>query len=71
MDKFIPLLSEILGLRADEISPETALRKLKTWDSVAMVQFLAMADLEYNKNVIVEDLTAAETVKDLFALTSS
>lgn len=68
MEKFISLMSEIMNLSADLISPENALDKIETWDSMAMVQFLAMADLEYSKNIIIDDLVAAETIKDLYAL---
>jgi acyl carrier protein len=68
MEKFISLMSEIMNLSADLISPENALDKIKTWDSMAMVQFLAMVDVEYNKNIIIDDLVAAETIKDLYAL---
>jgi acyl carrier protein len=68
MERFIFLLSEILNLPADQVSPETVLDKIETWDSMAMVQFLAMADLEYNKNIIIEDLLEAATVKDLYSL---
>jgi acyl carrier protein len=71
MEKFISLLCEILELRADALSPETELHKIKTWDSVAMVHFLAMADMEYHRNIIIEDLVAADTIKDLFTLTGS
>jgi acyl carrier protein len=71
MEKFISLLSEILELSPGELTPTTSLDKIKAWDSLAMVQFLAMVDMQYNREIMIDHLVAAETVTDLFALTTS
>jgi acyl carrier protein len=71
MEKFIALLSEILELPAGGLEPTTPLHKIKAWDSLAMVHFLAMVDMQYNKDIMIDLLVAAETVTDLYALTIS
>jgi acyl carrier protein len=68
MDKFILLLANVLNVESSRLTDDMELKKLITWDSLSQVVFLAMADTEYGKTLVVDDIVNAETIKDLYEL---
>ena len=51
-----------------KIGPDTILRRIEGWDSLALVAFIEAVDERYGIEVAVEDLTECETVADLHAM---
>ena len=67
MDKFLELMVDILDTEA-EITMDTVLENIEEWDSLSMVSFAAMADIEYNKKVVASDIKKVQVVRDLYNL---
>ena len=49
-----------------EITPSTVFRELKNWDSVMTIEFLAMVEDVYHKELRMEDINKSETFQDLY-----
>jgi len=71
MEKFMKIMEELFFIDEDNIDFDTILKEIKTWDSLSMVNFVAMADAEYDKMLAFDALLAAETVGDLYELVRS
>ncbi len=71
MEKFIKIMEELFFSDENNIDVDTNLKEVKTWDSLSMVNFVAMADAEYNKMLELDAVLAAETVRDLYELVRS
>ena len=50
------------------LAPEMEYRQLEQWDSLAVISFLAMVNVEYGKMMHKEDLAGTKTFRDLYAL---
>jgi len=59
-------LCEILELEIP--LPSDKLSEIEEWDSLAVVTFIAMADIKYKKSIHLQDIINAATVSDLYAL---
>ncbi len=57
-------IAEIMDLDASEISPEMKLADLDSWDSVALLSFIAMMDEKFNKEVKGAVIRQFVTVQD-------
>ncbi len=68
MDRFRNLLASLLDMEVADLAPDTRLAALKEWDSMSRVLFVAMIDTEYSRQVRGQDVAAAKTVQDLYAL---
>lgn len=68
MDKlqFYARLADALDV--ETMAPETVLRDLDEWDSLAVLSVLALADASYGVTIAPEDLRAATTAADLASL---
>lgn len=64
----IKMLEEILDLEEGTLSPETVLKDLEEWDSVAFLSFIAMMDDEFGKTIKGSLIKEQKTVADLMAL---
>ena len=64
----IKMLEEILDLEEGTLSPETVLKDLEEWDSVAFLSFIAMMDDEFGKTIKGSLVKEQKTVADLMAL---
>jgi acyl carrier protein len=51
-----------------EVTPETPLRDLPEWDSLAALGVIVMFDIEYGKSITGDDLKSCITLQDLFNL---
>ncbi|AIF53721.1 hypothetical protein [Pelosinus sp. UFO1] len=67
MDKFLEVLAEVLDTEA-QFTMDTVLKTIEEWDSLSVVSFAAMADIEYGKKLVASDIKKAQTVKDLYNL---
>ena len=67
MEQFLKNFGEILELDTPP-SSDKSLSEMEEWDSLAVVTFIAMADLKYQKKVQPNDVKKASTVSDLYAL---
>ncbi|SEO70612.1 phosphopantetheine-binding protein [Propionispora vibrioides] len=67
MEKFLNHLVGILDTEMD-IKMETQLNEIEEWDSLSIVSFAAMVDIQYNKKVTVSQIKQAKTVYNLAQL---
>jgi acyl carrier protein len=68
MDKFLQHLEEMLELAPGTLNPDTPLSQIPTWDSMAAVGFLALADGTYNTAVSPANIQKCKTVNELSLL---
>lgn len=65
--KLLEIVADILECEVDEISLETELDEA-TWDSLAIVSFMAEADSGFGKTLSPTEVGAVKSVKDLLDL---
>ena len=65
MDEFLEKVAELLE-REDMIDPQEKLEDAEEWDSLTIISFLAMVDIEYDKQMKVADFKNAKTFADLY-----
>jgi len=68
MKEFIQNLENMLDLPAGELQADTRLTDINSWDSMAIVGFLALADRKYGKAVSPAAIKNTKTISDLAAL---
>lgn len=51
-----------------EVTPDTPLADLPEWDSLAALGVIVMADMEYGKTIVGDDIKRCTTVGDLWRL---
>ncbi len=51
-----------------EVTPETELRALPEWDSLAALGVIVMFDVDYGKTITGDDLKSCITLSDLYKL---
>lgn len=66
MDEFLVEMAEIL--EEDEIQPSDKLEEFESWDSLAVLSVLAMADGKFGVTMSADEVNGAETVEDLHRL---
>lgn len=69
--EFLAALEEMLETDAGSLSPDTALDSLDSWDSLAVISFIALVDEHFDHVVAGEDLAKAKTIGDLLAMTGA
>lgn len=69
--EFLTALEEMLELDAGTLAPDATLDSLDTWDSLAVISFIALVDEHFDRVVAGEDLAKAKTIADLLALTGA
>jgi acyl carrier protein len=70
IDKFIEnFLTAVDFQEAVDLKADTEIASLSEWDSLAALGVIVMFDMEYGKTITGQDLKAAKTIADLFALT--
>ena len=68
MQQFILDLEQLLNVAAGDICPETLLKNIKAWDSMAVVEFIALSDEKYNMVLDLESLANCKSVADLYQI---
>jgi len=67
MEQFLGNLCEILELE-NSLSSDKLLSEIEEWDSLAVVTFIAMADLKYKKTIQISEIRNAIAIADLYEL---
>jgi len=69
IDQFIEnFLSAVDFQESVEVTPETELRSLPEWDSLAALGVIVMFDVEFGKAITGDDLKTCTTITDLYKL---
>ena len=61
----LALLEEMLEIDAESLMPETVLKELDNWDSLAMISLIALLDEKFNKKVPGKTIKGFQTVQDI------
>lgn len=64
MDEFLTEMADIL--EEDSVEPTAELNSFESWDSLAGLSVLAMADSNFGVTLTAEDIAGAKTVEDLY-----
>lgn len=65
MEEFITNMVSSLEIE-QEVNENTRLEDIIEWDSVGIVSFLAMVNVEYGKTLRVADVSGVENLKELY-----
>jgi acyl carrier protein len=68
MDEFLTEMSEILE---DDVTMSEALGQFESWDSLASLSVMAMADSRFGVRLVPQELNPAMTLDQLYALIRS
>lgn len=69
IDQFIEsFLTAVDFQEAVEVTPDTELKSLPEWDSLAALGVIVMFDVEFGKTINGDDLKACTTIADLHQL---
>jgi acyl carrier protein len=66
--EFLRELEDVLEADAESIKGDETLADLGSWDSLAVMSFIAMVDENYGVTLAASKLAAAKSVGDLIAL---
>lgn len=66
MDKFLAEMAEIL--EEDAVAPTDELENFESWDSLAALSVLAMADSDFGVTLTADEAGSAKTIEDLYRL---
>lgn len=58
-------LEDVLDLGRDEFNEDTVLDEIETWDSVAVLSFIAVMNEHFNKFPNAREIRAYKTIGDL------
>ena len=61
--KFYEQLAQILDI--EEVKPDNILKDFETWDSLAILSVLAMADAKYSVTIKADEIRSVVTALDL------
>jgi len=70
-DAFLPALEKLMEVPPGSLHAETAFKKIDAWDSLRVVELVALLDTEYNVTVDYDKLIALNTVGDLISVIDS
>ena len=60
-------IADILEMEVEELSSGMALADIETWDSIAVLSFIAVMNDKFNKFPMANEIRAYKTVGDLMA----
>lgn len=66
--EFYLLLDEVLELGAGTLKGDERLEDIETWDSLAVISFIALVDEHFGIVIESEKLAQAQSVADLYTL---
>jgi acyl carrier protein len=67
-DRFLLEMDEILGLPAGTLRGHEKLEELETWDSVALVNLIVLAETQNKASITPDQVVTCSTVADLLRL---
>lgn len=62
-------MDQLLHLPAGSVKEQQELKGLNNWDSLTILEFIVMADTDYNSDLQPAAIAACKTVDDLAQLT--
>ena len=69
IDQFIESFRTAVDFQeAVEVTPETELKSLPEWDSLAALGVIVMFDVDYGKTITGDDLKNCSSIADLYKL---
>ena len=68
---FKALFADAVDMPADQIAPDSIIRELEKWDSIAALMVLNMAQDNYGVTLSGDDFASVTTVADLEKLVAS
>ena len=68
-DAFYRKMGELLNAGVGSLQGSDELKKLKSWDSLAVLEFIVLADEQYGSDVQPAEIAACRTIDDLADLT--
>ena len=69
IQEFISKFAEMLEIEdVDSLTPETEFRDLDEWSSISVMEFIAMADEAYGKQIGDVHIKPCQTIQDLYNL---
>ncbi|WP_196599569.1 phosphopantetheine-binding protein [Pectinatus frisingensis] len=66
-EKFIEKMADILDTE-DKIGMDSILVDIEEWDSLSLVSFMALANVECKKKLSLTDVKQAKSINDLYTL---
>jgi acyl carrier protein len=66
--EFVPKLEEVLEIDPGTLHEEEEIRNLKHWDSLKLLEIIALADEQLHVQVNADHLAKCITVRDLLEL---
>lgn len=67
-DEFLREMDDILGLRPGTLRGDEKLEELRNWDSTALVQLIALAEMSNDASISPDQVVGCTTVADLLRL---
>ena len=67
-EKFLLQMDEILGLPAGTLRGPEKLEQLETWDSIALINLIVLAESQNNASITPDQVVTCSTVSDLLRL---
>lgn len=64
MDEFLAEMAEIL--EEDSVAADAELNSFESWDSLAVLSVVALADAQFGVNMSAQEINEATTVGDLY-----
>lgn len=69
IDEFIEKFVEAVDFQEpEEVLPNTVIKELKQWDSLAQLGVIVLLELECSKQLTAADLDRCHTIQDLYEL---
>ena len=67
-EKFLLQMDEILGLPVGALHGDEKLDELETWDSIALINLILLAETQNNASITPDQVAACSAVADLLRL---
>lgn len=61
----VKTIADILEVELEEVKEESVLEDFETWDSVAVLSFIAVMNEKFNKFPHASEIRELKTIKDL------
>ena len=68
-DVFYRKMDQLLNIPTGSVQGSQALSSLKNWDSLTILEFIVLADTEFQRDLQPSQIAACKTVDDLAELT--
>lgn len=67
-DRFLRSMEKLVNAAPHTIQPDRSLASLANWDSLTILEFMVIADSDYNSEIQPDEVAACKTVDDLAGL---